>query len=112
MAENATLNRIIGWLILAATLVALVMSWYASDRLRGYVACQAEWSRAYAVSTAARAAAAEDDRRALDNMIAAVTEATSPAETRRALVIYQQSRAEADDARAHNPLPQLPDVCQ
>lgn len=110
-AKPAVTHRLVGVVVLLATLGALLMSWRATSHLTEYVECQAEWSQAYASTSGERAKAADQDRQALDNMIAAVTESQTRAETRRALVIYQQIRAEADDARTRNPLPELPNVC-
>lgn len=110
-AKPAVTHRLVGVVVLVITFAALVMSWRATSNLTRYVECQARWSQVYASTSNERAKAAEQDRQALDNMIAAVTESQTRAETRRALVIYQQIRADADAARTRNPLPELPSIC-
>lgn len=106
-------ERTIGVIVLVMSLAALGVAGYSSLRTRSYVECQADWSQAYATSAAQRAQAADTDRRAVDDMVAAVLSARTAAESRAALLAYQQARADADRRRAANPAPALPDeVCR
>lgn len=103
--------RVTGAVILTITVASMLLSWHASSLLRTYVECQAAWSATYAAAAEERAQAAADDRMALDRLVAAVAEATSRDQARTALAVYRQTRAQADDQRAANPLPKPPDVC-
>lgn len=86
---------------------------YTSREYAGYVDCQADWSQAYAASAGERGVAAEADRRAIDDMVAAVLTARTREQSRAALENYQRARVDADAQRAEHPPPALPDdVCR
>ena len=103
-------RRVWGWLgsQAAARLVAVLMVVYMLalgwlyHRQNAIVACQARYSEASALIGQARAAAADQDRQATDQMVAGLSEATSSEEAHVALHKYEVTRAQADLARERN----------
>lgn len=72
------------------------------------VSCQAKYAEAQARSTQGRSQANTDNWAAVDDMVAGVTNAKSPADSRAALLKYLAARKAADEKRAANPLPDPP----
>ncbi len=89
--------------IAIAALVAGAWNYVDNARL---TQCQARYAESANESTAARSDAAAEDRRALDDLVAAF--ATDPGSGRAALMRYQRVRAAADARRAANPVPPPP----
>lgn len=97
-----------GKVMLAASAVALVVSVLSGIRRELDADCQSRVNEHLILSQNARAAAAEQDRRAIDSLVNAVAEAQSPATIRQALDSYRKARTETDLDRARNPLPAPP----
>jgi hypothetical protein len=113
-------NRAISTVLLFVATVSLVMSFIATHhdretnkRLTTFVKCQAEWtSFLYKANQAGRNANA-NTQRAMDDLVNAVGEAKSAADTRAALERYKKARAEQNASLAANPLPPPPEaVCE
>lgn len=115
-------SRVVGLLLVAASVVALALSTYSSIRSRAFAECQATLNEQLIVATNARAAAGEQDRQAdrdQTTAIAALIDAVfSSADPGQRMAAYQTYRAELDriaatraDAeadRAAHPLPAPP----
>lgn len=106
-------RRGLPFVMLAASLLALFLAALSGYENQSHARCQAGVNEALILAQRARSQAADDDRAALDRMVADVAQAHSAADTRAALARYRATRSDADAKRAANPLPDLPDqVCQ
>src|SRR5262249_20231662 len=94
--------------VVIGMLIYFLWAGWLTARQSSLVPCQARYAEAQARSTAQRAAAASEDRAALDKMVDAFVSATSPGDGRTALLQYQATRKAADDKRARNPFPAPP----
>jgi hypothetical protein len=101
-------QRGVGFVVLVASLAALVLSAYSGYRSARYAHCQAAVNQQLVVAQNARAQAAAEDRGAMDRLVTDVAKANSAADTRAALARYQATRASADSRRTANPLPAPP----
>lgn len=97
-----------GLVLVVAALLALGGSVVTGYQQHAYAQCQAKVNEQLIRSTSARAAAAEQDHAALDEMIRAVSVATSREQSDSALAAYRKKRDEADEERKRNPLPAPP----
>jgi hypothetical protein len=70
--------------------------------------CQADYAEASNANSRERTAAAEADRKAIDDMVKAIAGAKAGPDIRVALENYLRTRAENDKKRAANPLPKPP----
>ena len=119
-------NRMFGWALMAASLIALVLSGYSNYQSRSYSQCQSAVTEALIQASIARADAAEEDRhsdrdesRATSLLIQTVFTATTVEERIAAYQAYaktleqiDQKRAETAKQRADHPLPEPPSqVC-
>jgi leucyl-tRNA synthetase len=97
--------RILGALSLAMVLVV----GFQQVKLNS---CVVRWIDDNSRITKSRTSAAENDRKALDEMIATITSATSGASVNAALKRYLEIRNAADEQRRQSPLPEAPStVC-
>jgi len=101
-------NRIIGYSVMVASIFALLMAVYTSYRSAVYTHCQANVNEALVRAQTSRAAAAEQDRDAVDRLVTDVLNARSREDSRAALERYRATRAAADAERAKNPIPAPP----
>lgn len=110
---KAPWSRWLTWVILAASFVSLGMSWYTGAQRAEYQHCQAAVNDNLIRTQQARAAAAEQDRQAMDDLVAnilAASETRDPKGSLAALRAYLTARADADAQRAANPIPVPPSV--
>lgn len=92
--------------------VSLVGSWQTSAHLTAYVHCQAEWNSFLNRALDVRTTAGTEATAALDDLIDAVTQAKSGADTLAALNKYKAARANQIQKQQENPLPPPPnEVC-
>lgn len=119
---NFLRNRWFGIALVAASLIALVLSGYSSYQTRTYSQCQSMVTEALIQASIARSDAAEEDRRsdrdesrATALLIQTVFTATTVDERIAAYNAYattlasiDQKRQETADERARHPLPQPP----
>lgn len=110
---STTLARVLGsrWfglVLLAASLAALSLSYVTTARLQAYTRCQVAVNDAIVNAQRARADAATTDREALDKLVTGVLAAQDRSASRAALQAYVDARADADKARADNPIPDPP----
>lgn len=101
-------QRVMGWVVLTASVIALVFSAVTGVQARDHAKCQQRINEQLVVASNARASAAAQDRDAIDRLIADVSEAKSPGDSRIALQRYRDTRAAADAERERNPLPAPP----
>jgi hypothetical protein len=115
-------NRAFGLALVAASLVALVLSGYSSYQTRAYSQCQSNVTEALIQASIARADAAEEDRkadreesRATSLLIQTVFTATTTDERIAAYSVYAQTLGRLDEQRAatatyraQHPLPEPP----
>jgi hypothetical protein len=103
-------------------LLALVVVGYVLIQYREFAECTARYNDAQAVSTRARAAAADRDRAAEDALWQAVADSGNPQvvppdqaqkHIEKAFALFIQQRNQAREERARNPLPPGPSqVCR
>lgn len=108
---KAPWSRWLTWIVVIASFASLGMSWYAGAQRAEYAHCQAAVNDALIHSQQARAAAAEQDRQAMDDLVAGVltaSETRDPRASLAALRAYVTARAAADAQRAANPIPVPP----
>ena len=119
-------RRFVEWSLIAASVLALIMSMVSSCQSRSYARCQSAVSEALIAATNARADAAERDRQsdrdesaATAELIRTVFTVQTPAERIAAYRAYRSAldgvntrRAAAEADRATHPLPAPPSqVC-
>ena len=119
-------NRMFGLALMAASLIALVLSGYSNYQARAYSQCQSNVTEALIQASIARADAAEEDRRsdreesrATSLLIQTVFTATTTEERIAAYQAYattleqiDQKRNDTAKQRAEHPLPEAPSqVC-
>jgi hypothetical protein len=85
-----------------------MQGYFLNSRLSNTVKCQREYNAASARVQGARGDAADQDRKALDIMIATIFSTTDRNIARNAIETYLRTRKEADAQRAKNPLPDYP----
>lgn len=104
---------LIGVVLLLFAIGSLIGSWKTSHDLTDYVKCQQEWNSFLYVSISRSRGAGVEANQALDDLVDAVTQAKSAAETRAALERYKAARAKQKETAATNPLPPPPEeVCK
>jgi hypothetical protein len=96
------------WAVLAASVIALLLAGLSGYRSATYARCQAGVNEQLVKATNARAAAAEQDRDAMDQLVTDVSNAKTADDSRNALARYRQTRAKADQDRRDHPLPSPP----
>jgi len=99
-------SEIADWTFRAIALVSLIAALTVGAQQYRLANCLARYTEASNASTAARAAAAEGDRRAQDQMYKAIAE--SPRSAVAQLQQYLETRRQADAQRAANPVPPQP----
>lgn len=110
------MNRIIGFLdskyltrtVTLAVIVILLLTLWTASQQRALYACQVHYAEAVAVSQAPRVEAAQEDRKAVDDMVRAVIMARVGGDVSKALNTYVATREAADAKRAAHPLPEPP----
>jgi hypothetical protein len=104
--------RPVALLMFAASVLALALAVISGVNTSKYAHCQARVNQQMVVAQNARAAAAEVDRDAIDQLVSDVVMSRTAADTLTALNRYQATRAAADEARRQHPLPAPPSqVC-
>lgn len=104
-------SRWLTWVVLVASFVSLGVSWYTGAERAAYQRCQVAVNDNLIRSQQARALAAEQDRQAMDDLVAnvlAASETRDPGASLAALRDYLNARADADAQRAANPIPVPP----
>lgn len=82
------------------------------DRLKHHVSCQTSWNSFLSRSLEARSTASFEAQAAMDELIRAISESTSPDESRRALAIYKAAREKQIATLKKNPIPKPPEeIC-
>jgi hypothetical protein len=85
----------------------------SNAELRHYVQCQQQWNGFLYISITRGREASTAATQALDELIDAVTQAKSPADTRAALEKYKAARTNQNQVATDNPLPPPPEeVCE
>ncbi len=115
-------SRTVGVVVMVASVLALVMAFYSSYRVRAYASCQSAVSEALIRATQATAEAAEQDRQsdreesaATAELIRTVFTVQTPAERIAAYTSYREALDDINTARLTteadrqaNPLPAPP----
>jgi hypothetical protein len=105
-------SRKLGVTVMLLSLLALVGTVWTGIERANTARCQARVNDALITSQRARATAADQDREALDTMVATVAEATARAQVQAALNKYRADRAASNESRRRNPLPEpASEVC-
>jgi len=126
------LGRIVGWAVLTASMLTLVISVATGIRAHDFAVCQAQYNEINNQRTRAIVEAADSERRAerrrddaldatfLDPSLLKPAETRTPEEQRRVRALFTEylaaaealkdARAAADTARAANPIPPPPSI--
>lgn len=120
--NNILANRMFGYILVVASLIALLLSGLTTYRSSSYAECQSQVSELLIEASSARAEAAEQDRqsdreesRATNLLIQAVFAGASTAERLAAYEVYRVTMEDIDQRReatakerASHPIPEAP----
>lgn len=101
-------SKLIGGALLALALFTTAVSATTAFTQRQRAGCQAKYNASVTAAIKARSTATDQDRAALDRMVATIATATSRPVIHEALDRYVKDRKAADEAREQNPLPDPP----
>jgi dipeptide/tripeptide permease len=106
--QNAT--RIIGIVVLLLAIFTVVQNTRTSQRLSDVTSCQAKFNHEFAEVSTLRAALADQDRRALQDMLLALYQQRNASQDKRLRTFeaWVATTERNDRARKQNPLPELP----
>lgn len=104
-------NTIIGFFIMAMSLISVVYVYGQTSKQSQFVACQGRVNAEFQRALQARQDIADQDRRTVDDLVIGVTQGQTPGERQAALVRYIRQRKVNDAERQRNPLPNVTDTC-
>lgn len=102
--------RIVGFLLVLASLFSVVQSWLTTRDQNRYAECQAQWSQDLAVYISVNKDISAEERASMDVMIQGVFVATDRTQSLNAIRDYLESRKQREQERLENPPPSFPET--